>query len=150
MCMLRNGRCSEIMKTAQDILSRAKTQIGKPYIYGYEVDLTDPDPAAFDCSELIQWVCAQESITPVMPDGAIYQMRFCRKLGRLIDVDEAIKTPGALLFRIDEEYGNHVVLSQGNGTTIEARGRRYGVGTWSTRGRLWTQAALIPGVAYGD
>jgi cell wall-associated NlpC family hydrolase len=135
------------MPTGENLLKKAQTQDGKPYIYGYEVDLSDPDPKAFDCSELIQWSCYQEGVIPQMPDGAIYQMRFCRNAGRLISVEKAMKIPGALLFRISEN-GNHVAFSQGDVTTFEARGRAYGVGSWSAKGRKWTHAALVPGVEY--
>jgi cell wall-associated NlpC family hydrolase len=137
------------MATGQDIVDKAMEQDGKPYIFGYEVDLDDPDPKAFDCSELTQWVSYQLRVSPEMPDGAIYQMRHCRNHDLLISVTQAVKTPGALLFRISEG-GNHVAISRGDGTTIEARGKAYGVGSWSaTKGRAWTHAGLIPGVEYG-
>lgn len=135
--------------TGQVIVTKAMTQKGKPYIFGYEVDLNDPNPKAFDCSELTQWVCHQCGVKPEMPDGAIYQMRHCRNHGTLIGINKAIDTAGALLFRITPN-GNHVVISRGNGTTIEARGKDYGVGCWNIKGRGWTHAALIPGVEYEE
>jgi cell wall-associated NlpC family hydrolase len=134
--------------TGQDVVDKAMTQAGKPYIFGYEVDLDDSDPEAFDCSELTQWVSHQLGIKPELPDGAIYQMRHCRNHSLIIPVSQAVKTPGALLFRISES-GNHVAISRGDGTTIEARGKAYGVGSWSAiKGRAWTHGGLIPGVKY--
>jgi len=137
------------MATGKDLVDLELTQDKKPYIYGYEVDLDDPDPEAFDCSELEQWACHQLKVVPVMPDGAIWQYRHCRNHGTTIDVEEAINTPGALLFYFQGDH-HHVATSQGNGKTIEARGKVYGVGQWSARGRGWTDAALVPGLDYGE
>lgn len=135
--------------TGQQIVDKAMTQEGKPYIFGYEVDLDDPDPKSLDCSELVEWVCHQLGVKPTMPDGAIYQYRHCDHQGDLIDLQDAYTTPGALLFRIGKS--NHVAISRGDGTTIEARGKNYGVGVFSTGGgRGFTDAALIPGVDYGE
>jgi cell wall-associated NlpC family hydrolase len=130
------------------VVTKAMTQTGDPYIFGTEVNLTDPNPDAFDCSELVQWVCAQLGVKPAMPDGAIYQRDHCRNHGTLITLAEAVKTPGALLFRISSS-GNHVAISMGNGATIEARGSAYGVGSWSATRSGFTHAGLIPGVSYG-
>lgn len=134
--------------TGQAIVEKALTQAGDPYIFGYEVDLQDPDPDAFDCSELVQWVCAQLGVIPKMPDGAVYQYEHCQTYPTLITLEKAVKTAGALLFRITPEGNNHVAISMGNGITIEARGKAYGVGSWSASGRPWTAAGLIPGVKY--
>lgn len=133
--------------TGKAIVAKAMTQAGDPYIFGYEVDLTDSNPDAFDCSELVQWVCAQLKVSPIMPDGASYQYEHCKKFGTAITIEKAIKTLGALLFRISIA-GNHVVISRGDGSTIEAKGSAYGVGIFSTSGRTWTAGALIPGVKY--
>jgi len=137
------------MPTGQELVALELTQDGKPYIYGYEVNLDDPDPKAFDCSELEQWACHQLKVKPEMPDGAIYQYRHCRHHETLIDIEDAINTPGALLFRFSGEH-HHVATSQGNGMTIEARGKHYGVGQFNAVGRGWTDAALVPGVDYGE
>lgn len=133
--------------TGATIVAKAMTQAGDPYIFGYEVDLKDPDPEAFDCSELVQWVCAQLGVKPTMPDGAAGQHDHCKKQGTMISIEKAVKTAGALLFRISPS-GNHVVISRADGSTIEAKGSAYGVGVFSTAGRGWTAGALIPGVKY--
>lgn len=133
--------------TGAAIVAKAMTQAGDPYIFGYEVDLDDLDPKAFDCSELLQWVCAQLGVKPIMPDGAAGQHDFCKEQGTMVSIEKAVKTVGALLFRISSS-GNHVVISRGDGSTIEAKGAAYGVGVFSTKNRGWTAAALIPGVKY--
>lgn len=134
--------------TGDMVVAKFMTQKGKPYIFGYEVDLDDPNPKAFDCSEGVQWTCAQLHIVPVMPDGAANQYEHCKKYGTIVPLNDALEMPGSLLFRISPG-GNHVVISRGDGTTIEARGAAYGVGVWNATGRDWTAAAKIPGVTYG-
>lgn len=136
---------AEIIKS---IVKLAEDQKGDAYVFGAEVSKSDPNPKKFDCSELVEWVCARHDVEPVMPDGAIYQYEHCRKHGTTITVAKAIKTYGALLFRISSS-GNHVAISRGDGTTIEAKGKAFGVGIFSAEGRGWTHAGLIPGVKYG-
>lgn len=137
---------------AQTIVDIFQTQAGDRYIYGAEVSLDDPDPKAhghaLDCSEGVQWACARCGVQPAMPDGSAAQLAHCKQHGTLISIDEAIRTAGALLF-IQKGSERHVAMSRGNGTTIEARGRAYGVGNWATANRPWTHAAKIPGVDYG-
>lgn len=133
------------MVTAQDIIKKALTQAGDKYIFGAETNLRDPNPQAFDCSELVQWVCAQCGVNPSMPDGAEIQRKFCVQQKTLIPVDQGIRTMGALLFRA---Y-HHVAFSLGNGKTFEAMGHAWPVGSYNAYGRGWTHAALIPGVIYG-
>jgi cell wall-associated NlpC family hydrolase len=147
--MDHSNRCqrSEKMPTGQEIVDLELKQDGKPYIYGYEVDLDDPDPEAFDCSEMEEWACWQLKVKPRFPDGSANQLDFCRKHDTLISIEEAISTPGALLFYQTSTH-HHVATSQGNGKTIEARGKDYGVGQWTAYDRGWTHAALIPGVTY--
>ncbi len=53
----------------------ALDQLGKPYIFGYEVRLKDIDPPAFDCSELIQWLYYQAGY--IFVDGSWNQFDHC-------------------------------------------------------------------------
>lgn len=135
---------------AKQIVALALIQVGKPYIFGYEVKFGDPDPKAFDCSELVEWVCARLGVTPRMPDGSYNQFSHCQRYGTLISLDEAKTTEGALVFRRGKNFAiEHVGFSDGKGNTIEARGKNYGVGFWPWR-LNWTDAARIPGVVYED
>lgn len=131
------------------------SQEGDRYVFGVEVSLSDTNPAAFDCSELVQWACARAGVSPTMPDGSWIQARHCKNYGTLIPVEEAIGIRGALLFRFSSDpfsgvrpSSAHVAMSLGNGKTIEARGTRYGVGIFSALDRGWTHAARIPGCDY--
>lgn len=116
---------------------------------------TDADPDAFDCSELVEWACARLGVAPTVPDGTWYQIRHCRDRGTETTVDDAVATQGALLFRFSSDpftggrpSSAHVAVSLGNGSTIEARGSAWGVGSWEAEGRGWAHAGLVPGVRY--
>ncbi|WP_446220011.1 peptidoglycan-binding protein [Micromonospora sp. IBHARD004] len=143
------------MINVADFVGLLLKQRGDEYRFGHEVSLKDPDPDLFDCAELVQWGCAGLQIQPTMPDGSWLQARHCRSHNTMTPVARAVDTQGALLFKF---LGNpfqgprpatvHVAVSLGNGSTIEARGRRWGVGQFSAQGRGWTHAALIPGLRY--
>jgi cell wall-associated NlpC family hydrolase len=117
----------------RELIAAAGSQVGKPYVFGAEAALDDADPAAFDCSELTQWAAHQAGL--YLPDGAAGQYRYCRESGTTMSVDEALRTPGALLFTFDGEPGAtggeparaHVAISLGDGRTVEAKGRDHGV-----------------------
>lgn len=137
------------MPTAQELIDLLLSQEGAAYVFGAEADYDDPDPDAFDCSELVDWACNHLKVYPKMPDGSWLQFRHCRNHNTLIKIEDALQTRGALLFRIGHKtYGNHVAVSLGDGRTIEARGRKYGVGIFPARGRPWTHGALVPGLEY--
>jgi cell wall-associated NlpC family hydrolase len=127
--------------TAEDFVQKALAQRGDRYVFGAEVNLNDKNPNTFDCSELVQWAAHQAGVT--VPDGTMNQVPFFRQKGTEISVDKALRTRGALLFR-----PGHVAISLGDGRTIEARGRAYGVNIFSAQGRGWTSGALIPGLKY--
>ena len=137
------------MPNLDDFVAIALTQRGDPYVFGAEADFRDPDPPAFDCSELVEWASARSGVTFV--DGAQNQRNACKRAGTLVSVDDARRLRGALLFRIDEGPGNdHVAISLGDGRTMEARGRAFGVNTFSAAGRRWTHGGIIPGFSHGD
>jgi cell wall-associated NlpC family hydrolase len=141
--------------TATQIVDLALSQEGDRYVFGVEVSPSNSNPAAFDCSELVQWVGARLGVIPTLPDGSWFQAQHCRSYGQLVPVAYGIATKGALLFSFSSEpFGNqrpssaHVAISQGNGRTIEARSTAYGVGEFTAIGRGWTHAGKIPGVTY--
>lgn len=126
-------------KSSLDFVRIAQSQAGDVYRFGAEASASDRDPDAFDCSELVEWALARVGVRFV--DGSVNQINRCRP----IPVAQAIRTRGALLFRPGNP--NHIAISLGDGRTIEARGRRYGVGNFSAVGRF-TRGGLIPGLDY--
>ncbi|HKE73341.1 MAG TPA: NlpC/P60 family protein [Acidimicrobiales bacterium] len=135
----------------QQFLDAALAQTGDPYIWGAEAHADDPNPKAFDCSELTQWAASRVGIN--LPDGSWLQYLQLKEAGAIIPVDQAEHTPGAILFHFSSEPTEgggrpgeaHVAISLGNGQTIEARGTKYGVGSWDA-GHRFDFAAVLPGL----
>jgi cell wall-associated NlpC family hydrolase len=139
--------------TVQAFLDSALAQTGDSYVFGGPSTLGDPDPDAFDCSELVRWAADQAGVD--VPDGALWQYLHLEEQGGTISVEQAMNTPGALLFSFPEQptadtppNPAHVAISLGDGRTIEARGSQYGVGSWPAEGRF-QYAAVIPGLSGG-
>ena len=93
-------------------------QLGKPYIFGYEVKLDDPDPQAFDCSELVEWFYKQMGSD--VPDGSWHQYTQSVPVTdpRPFDVGFLLKN-GKTPF--------HVFIMVGDLQIIHAKGEKYGV-----------------------
>ncbi len=133
-----NTRCSATM-TAAEFAKLAEAQVGKKYVLGAEAALTNSNPKAFDCSELVEWLFGRSG-NPIT-DLAAAQY----------DATSAVSTsspkPGDLVFlRNNPARANgigHVAvvtkkLSNGDWEIIEARGHAYGVvkttlSYWKTR-----------------
>ena len=122
--------------TAAAMVAVALGQAGTRYIFGAEARASDPDPDAFDCSELVEWACARVGVR--ITDGSSFQIAACRP----ISVAQGIRTRGALLHR-----PGHIAISLGNGQTIEAKGRAYGT-LIDRAGSRFSRAGLIPGLRY--
>jgi cell wall-associated NlpC family hydrolase len=139
--------------TTQAFVEAALAQTGDTYVFGAEAEAGDVDPDAFDCSELTQWAAAQVGLE--LPDGSWLQYLELERQGAVIPVEQAIDTPGALLFSFSSEptagggrpSQAHMAISLGNGSTIEARGREYGVGSWEATTDRFEYAAVVPGLA---
>lgn len=132
-------------------LEEALAQAGDEYVFGAPSTDDDPDPDVWDCSELVKWAAGRVGLD--VPDGTWLQYLYLKEQGALIPVDEAVDTPGALLFNFSTEPTRgggrpstaHVAISLGNGQTIEARNSKYDVGSWGAEGRF-NYAAVIPGL----
>lgn len=136
------------MANATEFVQKCLAEAGDAYVFGAEVSPGTPAnrTTQWDCSELVQ-VKLNELGIP-MVDGSANQMRWCQARGNLISIEQAINTPGALLFRTPGGRPGHVAVSLGDGRTIEARGSAYGTGVFSARGRTWTHGGLIAGLGY--
>jgi cell wall-associated NlpC family hydrolase len=138
--------------TTQRFLDSALSQQGKPYVWGSTASASDPSPASFDCSELTKWAAARAGVT--IPDGAAHQYVWLKQQGATMTVQQALQTPGALLFHFASEpkpgLGSeppvaHVAISLGNGMTMEAKGHAYGTGIFQA-GDRFNYAGMIPGM----
>lgn len=112
----------------------ALAQRGDKYAWGGN------GPSEWDCSGLVGGATAAAG--KPLTGASATQWSTCQAQGRAISVAAGLSTRGALLFRMGSPY-NHVAISLGNGSTIEAMGTAYGVlvaGGAASRG--WTGAAL--------
>lgn len=138
--------------TAHAFVLLADTQDGGRYLYGGKAAASDPNPKAdghpLDCSGLVTWDCRHLGLE--MVDGAQGIYDFCKAHGTTIPIAEAEKTEGALGFLIEGNSIGHVVIFRGDGTTIEAKGRAYGIGHWADSEARWSYAAKIPGLDYSS
>lgn len=128
--------------SAMDMTTIALRQVGDRYVYGAETSPDDPDPSAFDCSELIQWACSQVGVMFADGDGA--QIAAIERAHLVRTVEQASRIRGAFLW-----FPGHCAISLGDGrTTVEARGRAYGVVQAPIAGRGFQKGGLIPGLIY--
>lgn len=110
----------------------ALSKNGNPYEYGGN------GPTAYDCSGLVQAAMAYAGHP--LPKPSANQAAAVARAGKTLSIETAIRTRGALLFSIGSADFNHVAISLGNGSTIEAMGESYGVCIGRAAGRGWTSA----------
>jgi peptidoglycan hydrolase-like protein with peptidoglycan-binding domain len=136
--------------SAADFVQLCLSQEGKDYDYGVETDLTDPDPASFDCAELVEWALAQLGVLDGLKGNWNWsqgQRQAIEAAGLSCSVDDARSIPGALLFN-----SHHVAVSLGTGNeTIEAMGEAWNVRRGTIDGKSggrFDGAGRIPGLRY--
>lgn len=119
-------RCSASM-TADQFAKLAEAQVGKRYLLGALARTTNPDPAKFDCSELVKWLFARSG-NPIT-DLAASQYNATRK------VTGSPKVGDLVFLRNNPARSNgigHVAVltkkkSNGDWEIVEARGHSAGV-----------------------
>jgi len=140
----------------QQFLDAATAQAGDTYVFGADVNIDDADPETFDCSGLVSWAAGRVGVD--LPHASWKQYLELKELGLVVPVEEAIDTPGALLFNFPWEPqpgesgrpGNaHVAISMGDGRTIEAMNPTKGVLFGEASERRFQFAAVIPGISDG-
>jgi N-acetylmuramoyl-L-alanine amidase len=146
-----------------DILLVAERLIGDDHIPGSHVNYRSPVPAnRWTSADLASWSAYQAYglVFGCDPSGAPGTAspgawrHDAQERGVLVGVDEAIRTPGAILLRSSPdgppEFG-HVAISRGDGRTIEAAGQRRGVVIGDAMGRRrWDGGVLLPTVTYAS
>lgn len=135
----------------ETFVQAALNQVGDTYVYGHDVDLSDPNPTVFDCSELTQWAAHQAGVE--LGEATYIQYLDLKDRGATMDVDQALQTRGALLFTFSSEPvpgggrpgSAHVAISLGDGRVVEAANPDDGV-VVSQAGNRFNYAATIPGL----
>lgn len=128
--------------------------------YRYEVGPTRTTGADgyFDCSGLVFYAATQCGLH--IPNISWTIALFCNQNGTEISIAEALRTPGALIFKgpnageASSGVHGHVAICIGDGVNvIEAKGHAWGVLVDNQANNSaddpWTFAALLPGIDYG-
>jgi len=145
-----DGPLAEGDQSPTSFLCLAGAQVGVRFRIGAEARVGDADPDAFDSSELVQWAANRTGAR--MPDGSWNQYKAMHRAGAVTAVDDALSTPGALVFRFStdpfETSGrpnvSHVAISLGDGRVIEATDAGDGGVQIRDAGDRFTHAAVIP------
>jgi peptidoglycan hydrolase-like protein with peptidoglycan-binding domain len=150
------------MATGAGLLERARKHIGEDYV-NIRVPKNDPNwHGPWDCAEFMSWLifqeagilygCTDNNASPAQADAYTGAWQNDSKTrGIRISVDDAAATVGAILLRYPPGPGKmgHIVLSDGKGGTVEAKGKAFGVVADTVQGRRWDTGVLIPGITYG-
>ena len=148
------------MTTGQQIVARARLDIGKRYVLGAFVPKNYPDwPGPFDCAEAVSyWHYQAAGIlfgTTTHDDPATADawsrawLTDAWNREALVPVEQAMGTPGATLLRIGiGDIGHVALVADRDGGTVEAYSARRGVIAYSAVGRRWTHGVKVPGVKY--
>ena len=151
-----------MMAYGREILERALQDVTDPpkrYVYGAFVPKNYSNwPGPFDCAEALSyWHYQAAGIlfgttthdNPATADAwSRAWLNDAVRLGGIVSVEQAIRTPGASLLRIGIGDVNHVALVGRNGATVEAYSENRGVIAYTAKGRRWTHGVLVPGINY--
>ena len=140
--------------TGEDIVSLGDKHVGEPYALHALVPKDNPDyKGPWDSTEFVSWVYYQATGIlygcDAVNEHCDFWDRDANRKGQIITIEEAKSTPGAVILRL---AGNgtvgHIVISDGDGGTIEAHGREDGIINSVVDGRRWDMGILVPGVTY--
>lgn len=149
------------MTTGAEILNLARKHLSEKY-RNVQVPKDDQNwNGPWDCAEFASWLiyqtsgilfgCTDPNARPAKADAYTGAWRTdANKRGRMVSVEEAAATPGAVLLRYPPpgKQMGHIAISDGEGGTVEAMDQRHGVTTGRVSGRRWDTGVLVPGIAY--
>jgi putative peptidoglycan binding protein len=147
------------MATAQSLLRLARAHIGEAYVLGAMVPKGNPEwHGPWDCAEFASWCvyqttgslfgCRPKTRGPDVADAYTgWWMEDAKALRATTSIARAVATPGAFLLRAPEGGAiGHIVISAGNGRTVEAHSTKRGVIEGRVDGRRWHTGVLVPGI----
>ena len=148
------------MASGRGIYQRGVEHLGERYVHVLVPKDDGSYHGPWDCSEFVSWCVYQESGIlygcdndrghPVSAKAYTgYWHRDAEKLGRKISWQDAAGITGAVVLRYPPAGGmGHIVISDGKGGTVEAKGTQYGVVKDRLSGRRWDTGILISGIEY--
>jgi len=107
-------------------LDHALDQVGDKGQFGAEVRPDADDADAWDSGELVEWAAKQAGVDD-MPDGTWRQYRYIHEHGGDLDPAQALRVPGALLFKFSSDplkqgsipSERQVFISLGDGHVVQ-------------------------------
>lgn len=130
-----------------DFVNSALRQHGDRHQRMAEHTTGETDPDGWDSSELVQWAAGRAGAS--IPDGSWRQYQHVHGQGTTLTVDQALATPGALVFSFptgdplgaQRPEGAGVAISLGNGRVLEVD-QTHGVRVTTDVGRF-THAGVL-------
>ncbi|MDB5110562.1 MAG: hypothetical protein JWR67_1676 [Mucilaginibacter sp.] len=151
------------MTTGKDIYDKALTRKGQSYIEGTLVPKDNPNwTGSWDCAELCSWAvyqvanlmygCTNNRALPSHADAYTGAWKDdAHEKGIIITAQKAAGIVGAMVLRAPtSQLGGHIVVSDGQGGTIEAKGKKWGVVQDTLNNRRWDYGILVPGIIYDN
>ena len=150
------------MGSGSELLALAETRLGEKYV-NVCVPKNNPDwHGPWDCAEYMSWLvyqvggflygCIDDQGNPATVEAYTGAWQDdSRRRGIRVAAGQAAATVGAILLRFPPSPGSmgHIVVCDGQGGTVEAAGRAFGVRRGRVSGRAWDTGVLLPGFAYG-
>lgn len=151
------------MSDGAKMLTLAESRISEKYL-NVLVPKNDPDwHGPWDCAEFVSWLvyqvsdklygCVDNSANPATVEAYTGAWkRDAATLGNKIPWQDAAGIVGAILLRYPPAPGSmgHIVVSDGQGGTVEAMGKKWGVCRGKATGRAWDTGLLVPWLNYGN
>jgi N-acetylmuramoyl-L-alanine amidase len=154
-------KSSDSLPMGERIVALARNHIGEKYILGAMVPKDNANwTGPWDCAEFASWLvfqiagllygCDRDVGDASTADAFTgFWRRDSTSLGTLISIDEAAGTPGAAVLRFPQVGASgHIVISDGQGGTVEAHSPVDGVVALTLKNRRWDTGVLVPGVTY--
>src|SRR5262249_27553450 len=158
---ISGGEGRHQMATGKSLLALARKHIDEKYVLGTMVPKNNPRwTGPWDCAEFASWLvfqtadvlygCDKDDGDPAIADAYTgYWARDADALGARTSVDEAAATAGAAILRIPAAGAmGHIVISDGQGGTVEAHSTKSGVIASTLAGRRWDTGILVPGLDF--
>src|SRR5215831_13173336 len=148
------------MASGRGIYQRGVEHLGERYVHVLVPKDDSSYHGPWDCSEFASWCVFQESGILYGCDNdrghpssvkafTGYWRRDAKKLGKEISCAEAAGIIGAIVLRYPPPGGmGHIVISDGKGGTVEAKGAKFGVTKDKLSNRRWDTGILISGIEY--
>lgn len=150
------------MPTGMELLALAETRLNEKYVNVCVPKNNSDWHGPWDCAEFMSWLvyqvghflygCVDNHSNPATVEAYTGAWQGdSLHLGQRVPVAQAAAAAGAILLRFPPSPGSmgHIVVSDGNGGTVEAMGRAVGVRRGHVDGRAWDTGVFLPGFTYG-